>query len=166
IILDFNMSQARKSPAKLQELHLDEIIKTVVSDHKNAMLARRITLDMELSSITIRGDSAQLKTVFDNLLANAVKFTPDEGSIRVRLKKEDRKAVFLVEDSGVGIDKEDRSRIFSPFFQGKEAKKAIVKGSGLGLAIAKEYVQNHEGGIRLLSSKTGARFSVTLPIAS
>ncbi len=165
-ILDFNMSQARKSPAKTQELRLDEIVKTVVSDHKNAMLARRITLDMELSPITIRGDSAQLKTVFDNLLANAVKFTPDEGSIRVRLKKEDRKAVFLVEDSGVGIDKEDRSRIFSPFFQGKEAKKAIVKGSGLGLAIAKEYVQNHEGGIRLLSSKTGARFSVILPIAS
>lgn len=163
-ILDFNMSQARKTPVEMQELRLDKIIRAVVSDHKNGMLARRITLDMELLPVTIRGDSAQLKTVFDNLIANAVKFTPDEGSIRVRLKKEDRKAVFLVEDSGVGIDKEDRSRIFSPFFQGKEAKKAIVKGSGLGLAIAKEYVQNHEGGIRLLSSETGARFSVTLPI--
>lgn len=165
-ILDFNMSQARKTPVKLQELRLDEIVRAVVADHKNAMLARRITMDMELSEITIKGDKAQLKTVFDNLLANAVKFTPDEGSIRVRLKKGNKKAVLLVEDSGVGIDKEDRSRIFSPFFQGKEAKKAIVKGSGLGLAIAKEYVQNHEGGIHLLSSETGARFSVTLPMES
>lgn len=163
-ILNFNMSQARKTPVEMQELRLDEIVKTVVSDHSNVMLARRVTIDMELAEITIKGDKAQLKTVFDNLLANAVKFTPDEGSIRVRLKKEDGQAVFLVEDSGVGIDKEDRSRIFSPFFQGKEAKKAIVKGSGLGLAIAKEYVQNHDGGIRLLSSETGARFSVTLPM--
>jgi two-component system sensor histidine kinase GlrK len=148
----------------MQELHLDDIIRTVVADHNNVMLARGVTIDMELAEISIKGDKAQLKTVFDNLLANAVKFTPDEGRIRVRLTREEGQAVFLVEDSGVGIDKEDRSRIFSPFFQGKEAKKAIVKGSGLGLAIAKEYVQNHDGGIRLLSSEIGARFSVILPI--
>jgi two-component system sensor histidine kinase GlrK len=165
-ILDFNMSQAKKAPAKMQVLRLDELIKAVVSDHKNSMLARRITLYIKLADVTIKGDRAQLKTVFDNLLSNAVKFTPDEGAIRVQLTKEEQKAVLLVEDTGVGIDKEDRSRIFSPFFQGKEAKKAIVKGSGLGLAIAKEYVQNHGGGIRLLSSETGARFSISLPITS
>ena len=165
-ILDFNMSQARKTPIVMQTLRLDEIIRKVVSDHQNALLARRVTLEMELAEISVKGDTAQLKTVFDNLLANAVKFTPDDGKIQVQLKEEEGQAVFLVEDSGVGIDKEDRSRIFSPFFQGKEAKKAIVKGSGLGLAIAKEYVQNHEGGIRLLSSDAGARFSVTLPVES
>lgn len=165
-ILDFNMSQARKTPLEMSELRLDNIIQSVVSDHKNAMLARQITVDMDLARVTIKGDNGQLKTVFDNLLSNAVKFTPDKGKIRVRLNRQEHKAVFLVEDSGVGIDKEDRSRIFSPFFQGKEAKKAIVKGSGLGLAIAKEYVQNHGGSIRLLSSTKGARFSVILPVES
>jgi len=165
-ILDFNMSQAKKAPAKMQALRLDELIKAVVADHQNSMLARRITLYIKLADVTIKGDSAQLKTVFDNLLSNAVKFTPDEGAIRVQLTQEEQKAVLVVEDTGVGIDKEDRSRIFSPFFQGKEAKKAVVKGSGLGLAIAKEYVQNHGGGIRLLSSETGARFSITLPMTS
>ncbi len=165
-ILDFNMSQARKTPMEMSELRLDEIIRSVVSDHKNALLARQVTVDMALASITIKGDNAQLKTVFDNLVSNAVKFTPDRGKIRLRLKTEEQKAIFLVEDSGAGIDKEDRSRIFSPFFQGKEAKKAIVKGSGLGLAIAREYVQNHGGSVRLLSSETGARFSVVLPMES
>jgi two-component system sensor histidine kinase GlrK len=165
-ILDFNMSQARKAPAKMQVLRLDELLRTVVSDHKNSMLARRLTLYLKLADVTIKGDSEQLKTVFDNLLSNAVKFTPDEGAIRVQLKREEQQAVLVVEDTGVGIDKEDRSRIFSPFFQGKEAKKAVVKGSGLGLAIAKEYVQNHGGAIRLLSSETGARFSIVLPITS
>ncbi len=163
-ILDFNMSQARKAPAKMQELRFDEIVRVVVADHKNSMLARRVTLYLKLADITLKGDVDQLKTVIDNLLSNAVKFTPDEGAIRIQLKKNEDKAVFIIEDTGVGIDREDRSRIFSPFFQGKEAKKAIVKGSGLGLAIAKEYVQNHGGSIRLLSSDAGARFSIILPI--
>ncbi|NPA94324.1 MAG: HAMP domain-containing protein [Thermodesulfobacteria bacterium] len=163
-ILDFNMSQAKKEPLQMQELRFDEIVSTVVEDHKNSMLARRITLYIKLAPIQIRGDVEQLKTVVDNLVSNAVKFTPDEGAIRVLLKREGNQAILLVEDTGVGIDREDRSRIFSPFFQGKEAKKAIVKGSGLGLAIAKEYVQNHGGTIRLLSSGSGARFSVVLPI--
>lgn len=163
-ILNFNMSQARKVPVAMQEVSLDNIVNSVISDHNNTMLARRIAVDVHLDKITMKGDGAQLKTVFDNLLANAVKFTPDDGVIQLSLKKENNEAIFLVEDSGVGIDKEDRSRIFSPFFQGKEAKRAVVKGSGLGLAIAKEYVQNHGGEIRLLSSKSGARFSVILPM--
>ena len=163
-ILDFNMSQAKKEPLKMEDLWFDEIVNSVVEDHKNSMIARRITLYIKLAVIQIRGDASQLKTVVDNLVSNAVKFTPDEGAIRVLLKREGNQAVLLVEDTGVGINKEDRSRIFSPFFQGKEAKKTVVKGSGLGLAIAKEYVQNHGGTIRLLSSEAGARFSVILPI--
>ena len=163
-ILDFNMSQAKKEPLSMQDLRFDEIVSTVVEDHKNSMLARRITLYIKLAPVELRGDIGQLKTVVDNLVSNAVKFTPDEGAIRVVLKREGNQAMLLVEDTGVGIDREDRSRIFSPFFQGKEAKKAVVKGSGLGLAIVKEYVQNHGGTIRLLSSETGARFSVVLPI--
>jgi two-component system sensor histidine kinase GlrK len=163
-ILDFNMSQAKKEPLSMEELRFDEIVSSVVEDHKNSMLARRITLYKKLAPIQLRGDVAQLKTVVDNLVSNAVKFTPDEGAIRVVLQREGDQATLLVEDTGVGIDREDRSRIFSPFFQGKEAKKAVVKGSGLGLAIVKEYVQNHGGTIRLLSSEAGARFSVVLPI--
>jgi len=163
-ILDFNMSQAKGKPLQMQTLRFDEIVRSVAEDHKNAMIARRITLYIKLAPIQIQGDIDQLKTVVDNLISNAVKFTPDKGAIRIRLKRDGTQAILLVEDTGVGIDREDRSRIFSPFFQGKEAKKAVVKGSGLGLAITKEYVQNHGGTIRLLTSGSGARFSVILPI--
>lgn len=162
-ILDFNMSQARKIPVKQEELRIDEIIKKVVADHRNSMLARKISMDIKLEQLIVRGDREQLKTVFDNLLSNAVKFTPDGGEIKARLVEDEEKVVFQIDDSGAGVDKEDRARIFSPFFQGKEAKKAIVKGSGLGLAIVREYVQNHGGSIRLLPSKKGASFSVFLP---
>ncbi len=70
-----------------------------------------------------------------------------------------------MKDSGPGIKEEERSRIFSPFFQGKEAKKVVVKGSGLGLAISREYVQAHGGTLRLLSSTQGACFAVLLPLS-
>ena len=94
-----------------------------------------------------------------------MKFTPDQSIIRILLKTDGKIAACLVEDSGDGIDEEERSQIFSPFFQGKRAEKSVIKGSGLGLAISREYVQNHGGTIRLLSGKKGARFAVTLPLA-
>ena len=136
----------------------------MVADHRNSILARNIKLDVQLVSVAIYGNRNQLKTVFDNLVGNAVKFTPDQGLIRVLLKADSKIAACLVEDSGGGVDEEERAQIFSPFFQGKKAVKSVIKGSGLGLAISKEYVQNHGGTIRLLPSKKGARFAVTLPL--
>jgi len=163
-ILDFNMSQARRAPVGKEPVDLAGLLRTVAADHNNTILARRISLELDLDDLVIPGDPKQLRTVIDNLLSNAVKFTPDGGRIRLRLSREDDRAVILVQDSGAGVDREDRSRIFSPFFQGKEAKKAVVKGSGLGLAIAREYVQNHDGEITLLPGGQGACFCVRLPL--
>ncbi len=164
-ILDFNMAQARQVPSAQKNIRLDGLVKEVVADHKTSILAREIQLDVKLVTAEVDGNRQQLKTVFDNLLSNAVKFTPDRGTISIRLKTENNHALCLVKDSGPGIKEEERSQIFSPFFQGKEAKKAVVKGSGLGLAISREYVQAHGGTIRLLSSTQGASFAVLLPLS-
>ena len=164
-ILDFNMAQARKVPSGQKNIRLDGLVEEVVSDHKTSILAREIQLDVNLIAVKVDGNRQQLKIVFDNLLSNAVKFTPDKGTISIRLKTDDNHAVCLVKDSGPGIKEEERAQIFSPFFQGKEAKKAVVKGSGLGLAISREYVQAHGGTIRLLSSTQGACFAVLLPLS-
>ena len=164
-IVNFNLAQARDIPYEKNKINLDELIREVVADHQNSILARNIKLDVQLSPMEVDGNQEQLKTVFDNLVSNAVKFTPDEGTIRINLKRDGKLATCLVEDSGPGIAEEDRLRIFSPFFQGKGAEKAVVKGSGLGLAISKEYVQNHNGTLRLLTGKKGARFLVTLQIS-
>jgi len=164
-ILNFNIAQARKDPIVNSIIQLDNLIHEVVADHHNATLARKIKLDVQLASVAIYGNQKQLKTVFDNLLSNAVKFTPDQGFIRVLLKNEGKTAECLVKDSGGGIDEEERGHIFSPFFQGKRAGKSVIKGSGLGLAMCREYIQNHGGTIRLLPSRNGACFAVTLPLA-
>lgn len=164
-ILDFNMAQARQIPIEKSAIRLEDLVSEVVTDHRNSILARNIKLDMKLESAAVFGNRKQLRAIFDNLLSNAVKFTPDRGIIRLRLKPEGKVAVFLIEDSGLGIDEGERPAIFSPFFQGKGVERAVVKGSGLGLAISREYAQNHGGTIRLLPSRQGARFEVKLPLA-
>ena len=164
-ILDFNMAQAKEIPLDLQDVRMDTLIGEVAEDHRNAMLARNIRLMTQLKEVTVRGNPKQLKTVLDNLVANAVKFTQDNGEIGIYMKMKGDKVNVLVEDSGPGISDEDRSQVFQPFFQGSQKNRSVVKGSGLGLAISKEYVQSCGGTLRLLPSSQGARFSVTLPCA-
>lgn len=163
-ILNFNMAQAREIPLQKDRIQLDNLIGEVVEDHRHSIIAREIQLEEQLPPVTVYGNQKQLKTVFDNLVSNAVKFTPDKGNIRILLKTDGKVAGLLVEDSGCGIDDDERSRFFSPFFRGKGAEKSVIKGSGMGLAISKEYVQNHGGTIRLLPGSKGARFIVTLPL--
>jgi len=162
-ILDFNMARAKQMPLDLQNVRVDTLIDEVAEDHRNAMLARNIELTTKLEPVAVNGNRKQLKTVIDNLLANAVKFTPDNGDVGIYMKMKGNKVNILVEDKGPGISEEDRSQIFLPFFQGSQKNRSVVKGSGLGLAISKEYVQNCGGTLRLLPSSQGARFSVTLP---
>jgi two-component system sensor histidine kinase GlrK len=164
-ILNFNMAQAREAPILKNIIQLDNLIDEIVADHRNSTLARNIKLEVQHVSVAIYGDQKQLKTVFDNLVSNAVKFTPDQGRVRILLKNDGKNAACLVEDSGSGIDEQERGDIFSPFFQGNRAETSVIKGSGLGLAISREYIQNHGGTIRLLQSRKGARFAVTLPLA-
>ena len=164
-ILDFNMAQARKVTSDQDNIRLDGLVEEVIADHKTSILARDIHLGVKLVAAEVDGNRQQLKAVFDNLLSNAVKFTPDGGTILIQLKKNGNQVVFQVKDSGPGVKEEERAQIFSPFFQGKEAKKVVVKGSGLGLAISKEYVQAHDGTIRLLSTQQGGCFAVTLPLS-
>lgn len=164
-ILDFNMARAKEVPLDLETVRLDQLLTEVAGDHHNAMLARNICLKTSLEPALVRVNRNQLKIVFDNLLANAVKFSPDDGEIAIAMTKKRGRVIVLVEDSGPGISEEDRAQIFLPFYQGNRRDRSVVKGSGLGLAISKEYIQNCSGTLRLLSSSSGARFSVTLPSA-
>jgi len=162
-ILDFNMAQAKELPLDIQDIRMDALLVDVAEDHRNALLARNINLTTELLPVSVNGNRKQLKTVVDNLLANAVKFTPDNGEIGIFMKKKANTLHLVVEDTGPGISEEDRSQIFLPFFQGGQKNRSVVKGSGLGLAVSKEYIQNCGGTLRLLPSDHGARFEITLP---
>ena len=113
---------------------------------------KHIELVVEVEPIEIReGDALRLGQVLDNVLSNAVKFTPAEGSVSVRGFVEDTHAVVEVEDTGMGIAPEDQARLFDRFFRTAAASDMAIPGTGLGLAIAKAIVEGHDGTISLAS---------------
>jgi two-component system sensor histidine kinase GlrK len=161
--------------AKTQELALDlefeaaVDLSRVIGDSLAALSvvidSKGIAVESELGQVSARCDAAKIRTVVDNLLTNAIKYTPERGRIEIRLSAEADKARIDVSDSGPGVDESDRERIFEPFRQGSAEYESSVKGTGLGLSIAREYVEAHGGSIDLVETPRGAHFRVQLPIA-
>lgn len=100
------------------------------------------------------------------MIGNAIKYTPDNGSVDISLTQTDSQVSLSVNDSGIGMNKEDFEKIWERFYFVDSAKKQ-AKGSGLGLSIAKELVELHEGSITVDSAEgKGTTFTITLPIDS
>lgn len=127
--------------------------------------AKEIAVESRLDPVFARCDSVKIGTVLDNLLTNAIKFTPESGRIGIRLAADSENARIDVCDSGPGVAADEREGIFEPFRQGSADYESSVKGTGLGLSIAREYVAAHGGTIGLVDSVAGAHFRVVLPLA-
>ena len=130
-------------------------------------LAEEKQIDVRLTTATgasLEGDRARLGQVLDNLLTNAIKFTPRGGRVEVGVERRDGGLVLSVHDTGIGIPPEERDRIFDRFFRTSDATRRAVPGSGLGLAVAKSVVEAHGGTIAATSRDGGGTtFRVELP---
>jgi signal transduction histidine kinase len=109
-------------------------------------------------------DHDRLEQVMNNLVSNAIKYSPDGGTITVITRHENGNLVVAVRDEGIGIAEEDQEHLFERFFRGK-AEKADIKGLGLGLYVTRRIVEAH-GGVIAVKSKPdeGSEFSFTLPL--
>jgi len=122
-----------------------------------------------LKPVIIVGDTEKIRTVIDNLVSNAIKYSPRAGQIEITLAPHSGTAVLDVVDQGPGIAPADRERVFESFYTGKPPADGKVKGSGLGLAIAREYALAHGGRIDVLDradGQRGTRFRLSLPLAA
>ncbi|MBC7803595.1 MAG: HAMP domain-containing histidine kinase [Candidatus Parcubacteria bacterium] len=124
--------------------------------------AQQVTL--EAAPFTVWADAAKLRSVVDNLLGNAVKFTPPGGEIVVRAAHSAGMATIDVIDSGPGVPVEEREAIFEAFFRGRAGAFGRAEGTGLGLAIAREFTDAHGGRIQIVNSARGGHFRVTFPV--
>ena len=164
-LLDFNVAISRGSQLHVEHVALSTLIESVLADHKFAMLARQLELETSLHPVELDGDRDKLRTLVDNLVSNAVKFSPEQGHLRVRLEQRGQQAVIEVEDSGSGIPEEERGRVFDAFYQGSSSAIVHVRGTGLGLSIAQEYARAHDGYIEVTDSDgKGTCIRVVLPI--
>jgi signal transduction histidine kinase len=125
----------------------------------------RVAFQADAAPCGLQGDAARLQQVFGNLLGNALKFTPEEGSIRIELVRLGDRAVVSLQDSGIGITPEQLQRIFEPFQQADEPT-GRKSGIGLGLAIARHLIERHGGTIKAESAgqDQGSRFTISLPL--
>lgn len=119
------------------------------------------------NDIDIFADYQKIQQVLYNLISNAIKYTPENGSITITATNTKKKVKISVKDSGIGIDKKDHNKIFGKFVQLEDAFYKKETSTGLGLTITKQLVKMHKGTIKVESEKgKGANFIVTLPIES
>lgn len=166
-----NLSRLERADAPLdrQRLDLNQSARMCAQDARDAASRKNIELRTELSDepVFVRADLESLRQIFDNLLTNAIRYTPSGGHVRLRVQRLDgsRQVVAEVEDDGIGIESRHHDRIFERFYRVDNARSRELGGTGLGLSIVKHVVSRLDGEILLESSLgRGSRFRVILPL--
>ncbi len=151
-------------PLAVRDLYVDELVKDCVRAVRVLAGTRDITVDVDAAAdIQTRGDEGLLRQLMMNLLENAVRHTPDGGAVRVTARVSGSFVELAVEDSGPGVPKEDRDRIFERFV--RLAPAGSEGGAGLGLPIARWIAERHRGTLQVDSRPAaGGRFVVMLPL--
>jgi two-component system, NtrC family, sensor histidine kinase GlrK len=162
-LLDYQRALHAAASLAPRRLALDALVREVAQSHELAALAKGQRLALELERVQVDADPDKLRSVVDNLIGNAVKFTPAGGRVSVSARSSGHEALIDVIDSGPGVPAEERDSIFDSFFRGRAKASARIEGSGLGLAIAREFVEAHGGRISVLGEPGGAHFRVALP---
>ena len=151
----------------MEPVDLAQLLETMLVDFQAAAKQSDIVLtaDMAADLPPVAGDQVQLRRVFDNLLGNALKFTPAGGTVTVRLLSVDANLVLEVADTGIGIPADQLGRVFDRFYQVDGSTTRRYSGVGLGLALVKEIVESHGGQVMVESQPDkGSMFRVTLPV--
>ena len=147
-----------------QPYRLDKQIRALILACEPQWNSKSIKMDVFLEELTITADEDLLSQVWINLIHNSIKFTPEAGSIQVKLQSHDSQVVFKIADTGIGISDEDRTRIFERFYKADKSRTRTKEGSGLGLSIVKKIVDLHKGTIEVESNiDAGTIFTVSLP---
>lgn len=140
---------------------LDEQIRETIVALESEWEAKGIYLDVELESVKYNGNETMMRHVWNNLIGNAVKFSPYGGTVRIRLQHDGDKIVFTVEDEGPGLSDEAQKHLFDKFYQGDTSHKE--EGNGLGLTLVKRILTIEDGEISSENMEEGGcRFVVTL----
>jgi signal transduction histidine kinase len=161
--------ESGKFPLDSRVVELEPIVRAAVESARPVAAAGGITLVEQLPerSPVTHGDPVRLGQACDNLISNALKFTPRGGIVTVALSEGEKDAVITVSDTGMGIAESELDQLFSRFFRASTATRNAVPGVGLGLTITKAIVTAHHGQMDVESEEgVGTQFSMILPLAS
>jgi two-component system phosphate regulon sensor histidine kinase PhoR len=167
-LLDISRLESPGEPPKKAPVDLTLIVQKVADLLRPAAEKRGQTLDVHApppSQLVVHGNADYLERAVANLLDNAIKYTPDAGSISVSVACEGAEAVVEVKDNGVGIPVRDLPRVFERFYRVDRSRSRAMGGTGLGLSIVKHIAQEHRGSVEVASKPgQGSSFKLRLPL--
>jgi two-component system, NtrC family, sensor histidine kinase GlrK len=162
-LLNYTEFQFNSSKLNIAQMALDTLLIEILQSYKLTISQKNIKINQQVEDIFLRMDIEKLRTVLDNLISNAVKFTPENSEIHIKAVQSKSNIFIEIHDSGPGISEQNKSRLFDPFCRGDEPNKSLLTGSGLGLFIAREAANSLKGELTLVPANIGAHFLLSLP---
>jgi signal transduction histidine kinase/CHASE2 domain-containing sensor protein len=165
--LDLTRLESGAQPLRLTEMNCQQLLADCVRSLSSFAAERRITLSSEVNpdALALRADAQLLTQAINNLLGNAIKYSPPETEVAVAAELNHANVMISVRDQGFGIPEEARDRIFEKFYRLERDTTSDVVGAGLGLPLVKEIVERHGGRITFESgAATGSTFTIHLPL--
>jgi len=163
-ILNLSKIENQKIISNTQPFYLSEQIRRSILLLETKWAAKNIDFDLDLENFLFTGNKELLQEVWINLISNAIKFSPNSGTIEITLKqdKNQKQVSFRIKDYGCGISEKDRNHIFQKFYQADQSR--TTEGNGLGLAIASRVIELHNGKLQLgKQEEIGTSFEIFLP---
>lgn len=165
-LLELIKVDGRAARLNIQLIHINDMIEDILKRLKPLADKRKIKLVLEsFREVEAEVDEIRMTSVVTNLVENAIKYNKDEGYVHVSLNADSTYMYIKVQDSGIGIPKEDQEAIFQRFYRVDKSRSREIGGTGLGLSIAHSIVQLHQGTIKVFSEEEeGTTFSVRIPL--
>jgi signal transduction histidine kinase len=165
-VLDWQTIERGELQQIMEQVHIRDIVSSVVDDYKDVAVKKNITLEFTFDDNLpmVNASPRRMAQVFDNLISNAVKYTDNGGTVSVSVQLKDSSVSISVKDSGIGLSDDDMSHLFEDFYRAPRVKKNY-DGTGLGLSVVKRIVAAHHGTVTAESRLDhGTEFIVSLPV--
>jgi PAS domain S-box-containing protein len=163
-LLDVSRLESRRMRLASTDVEMNQLVDDVVADFRTQSRNHEIVFQRAAAPVFVQGDPERLEQVMVNVLQNAIKYSPQGGQIRVKVERQDGEARISVQDPGIGVPKEEQSRLFQRFFRAANATTRNYSGLGIGLFVSNEIVRRHGGRFEVESEVgSGSTFTICLP---
>jgi PAS domain S-box-containing protein len=163
-LLEASKLQAQRMELDLSEVHLDELGAQSLQRFRTQTDLHQFTLNFPPAFPLVHGDGPRLRQVLDNLISNAIKYSPDGGTIEVGGEADQETVTVYVRDEGIGLSDVEQERVFDRFYRADDTLRRSTQGAGLGLYLAKTVISAHNGTLRVKSKPgQGSTFYFTIP---
>jgi PAS domain S-box-containing protein len=164
-LLDLSLLESGQVRLNRAPVDIASLVRRVVEEMQPLLEQRPVRIEDATEPLVVLGDAVRLEQVLRNLLQNAVKYSPAESPIAIRLMQRERQACIAVIDQGIGIAEEAQAHVFERYYRARQGAAHQVSGAGIGLSVVKEIVALHGGGVSVESSAgQGSTFTICLPL--